>query len=366
MREEIDMIESEEPLGISPRSDRSSENRNGIRQRDIMEPAALLPKEPGKHGTTPQLFLHERGNPGQVLTGLCGLVATCERPYEEVAEQIEDVAYELCETGKLDLVVDQIGRIATFFERLERKNDEQCRDLADVYLLIGQIHQFAGKFDDSITWFDRAAIVDDRYPEPFHCLATSFRQLHDVPRAIKSLEQEIKLAPGNYYSYLLLADVYGEAGRLGDVEACLRGLLERDPENMQGLHRLIRHYEDTDPSIDTALLKRRLMGVSKSFNRIEAVIRSYYLCREKKYAEAVGFVDTWLARSNGTTITLLVKAHAFGGLHQYARRRRVIDEFKKKNHGRAEVMRNKLREFSLVFGDAAANRIGKLLLLPWR
>ncbi|MBN1757573.1 MAG: hypothetical protein JW863_04610 [Chitinispirillaceae bacterium] len=332
-----------------------------------MEPAALLPTEPEFPKKTPQLFIHERGNPRQVLAGLCNLVVSCERPYEDVAEQIEDVSYELCETGSCEPVVGQLGRVTAFFEQLDGKNDEQCRDLADVYLLIGQIHQFAGKFEESISWFDRAAIVDDLYSEPFHCLAASYRQLHDNVKTIRSLEQELSLAPGNYYSYLLLADAYEEEGRTDDIEACLQGLLERDPENLQGLHRLIRHYERTDPSIDTALLKRRLMGVYKEFNRIEAVIRSYYLCRERLFADAIGFLDTWHRRANGaTTINLLVMAHAYGELRQYARRRRTIDEFKKKNHGRTDVMTTKLGEFAAVFGDDAADALRKLLLFNER
>jgi tetratricopeptide (TPR) repeat protein len=360
------MIEHEECL-TGPSSGGVSGNHYSNRgRRDIMESAALLPNAPEGSGKTPYLFLRERGEPLQVLTSLCGLVVTCERPYEDVAEQIEDVSYELCEAGKLEKVIAQLGRVAAFFERIPGKNDEQCRDLADVYLLIGQIHQFAGKFNESVTWFDRAAIVDDRYPEPFHCLATSYRKLSDHANTIKSLEQELELAPGNYYSYLLLADVYEEEGRPDDVETCLRGLLERDPENMQGLHRLIRHYELTDPSIDTALLKRRLMAVNKKFNRIEAVIRSRYLCRDGKYAEAVGFLDTWHDFSNGTTITLLVKAHAFGELRQYARRKRIIDEFKQKNHGRVEVMQTKLREFASVFGEKAAAKLNRHMLLAGR
>ena len=328
----------------------------------ITEPAASLPPELQKN--TPDLSLHENGDSLQAFSGLCTLVTSCERPYEDVAEQIEDKAYELCEDGRIDAVVRQLGILADFFERLEGKNEEQCRDLADIYLLVGQIHQFAGQFFESIPWFTRAAIVDDRYPEPFHCLATSYRHLHQFDSAIKSLEHEIELAPGNYYSYLLLADVYEEEGRKADVEECLKRLLERDPENLQGLHRLIRFYENAEEPIDTSLLMRRLMGVKKEFNRIEAVIRAYYLCRSSRYAEAIDFLDAWHPRSNGITITLLVKAYACSEMRQFSRRRRMLAEFKEQNHGRTEVMQTKLREFAAVFGDEAADTLQKMLLLP--
>jgi tetratricopeptide (TPR) repeat protein len=329
-----------------------------------MESAALLPSEHRKD--SPSLYIHEENNPLQALTGLCALVASGERPYEDVAEQIEDKAYELCEAGRLDLVVEQLCGVADFFEKFTGKNDEQCRDLADVYLLIGQIHQFAGQFFESIAWFTRAAIVDDRYPAPFHSLATSYRHLHEYDSAIKSLEHEIKLAPGNYYSYLLLADIYEEEDRSDDAERCLKRLLERDHENLQGLHRLIRYYEHSDAAISTSLLKRRLMGVNKEFNRIEAVIRAYYFCREGKFAEAIEFIDNWNKRSNGVTIMLLVKAYVFSEMRLYARRRKALAEFKMQNHGRSEVMMTKLREFASVFGDGAAEALHRQLMLSSR
>lgn len=302
------------------------------------------------------------GDSLKVLDHLCGLVAGAERPYEDVAEQIEDRAYELCENGSIDLVLQKLKRLTSFFEGLDDKNDEHCRDLADVYLLTGQIYQYAGLFTESIPWFSRSAVVDDRYPAPFHSLAESYSQLREYDNAIKSLEQEIMLAPGNYYSYLLLADLYEREDRTGEVEKSLKRLLERDPENIQGLHRLIRHYEETDDTIDTTLLIRRLMKISKRFNRMEAVIRSFYLCRVEKYIEAIEFLDNWKNGANVVTITHLVKAHVYSETRQYSRRRQILNDFKVQNHAREDVMRSKLHEFGTVFGDTAAERIEKLLL----
>jgi tetratricopeptide (TPR) repeat protein len=315
--------------------------------------------------TTAQPFsIAERGDAQQALTRLCDLVTALERPYEDVAEQIEDKSYELCESGQLDAAVAQLNRIARCFEQMVDKNEEQCRDLAEVYLLIGQIHQFAGKFTESISWFSRSAVVDDRYPAPFHSLATSYSQLHEYDNAIKSLEQEIILAPGNYYSYLLLADLYESEGKPSDVEKCLKRLLERDPENIQGLHRIIRHYQITDPSIDTTLMKRRLLGVNKQFNRTEAVIRSYYLCAEGRYAEVIDFLSNRRREADGGMVASLIKAHVYGEIRQYSRRRQVLTEFKLQNHLRSEVMLAKLQEFGVVFGEHAATSLQKLLLFP--
>ena len=302
----------------------------------------------------------------QTLNRLCNLVISCERPYEDVAEMIEDKAYELCEEGKLEEILRQLKNVADFFERLGNKSEEQCRDLADVYLLTGQIYQYAEKFPESIPWFKRASVVDDRYSAAFHSMATSYAHMHEYDAAIKSLEQEIILSPGNYYSYLLLSDLYEGEGRLEDVEECLKQLLVRDPDNIQGLHRLIRHYTNYNSRIETTLLERRLMGINKEFNRMEAIIRSYYLCYYKRYDEVVAFLDKWHSGSNGVTITMLVKAYVMGELRLYRKRRQAISDFRMVNNGREDVMKSKLKEFGAIFGDKAAERLRKVLFLSPR
>ncbi len=312
---------------------------------------------------SPQLSILTAEDSLKTLRRLCDVVTGYERPYEDVAEQIEDRAYEICESGDPKPALEQLSKVAYFFEHMGDKNEEQSRDLADVYLLIGQIYQFAGQFVESILWFLRSTVVDDRYPAPFHSLATSYTQLEEYENAVKSLEQEIALAPGNYYSYLLLADLYQRSDRKSDIEACLKRLLERDPENIQGLHRLIRFYSETDPGINTSLLQRRILGVGRVLNRIEAVIRCYYLCREKRFDEAIDFLDKWHQGTDGITITFLVKAHVFGERRQYARRRKMLAEFKMRNHGREEVMLAKLREFASVFGTEVSYTLQKLLFL---
>lgn len=312
--------------------------------------------------SAPILSLAQQQDPHQSLIHLCDLVVALERPYEDLAELIEDKVFELCEPGKIALALQELSRVVAFFEQLEEKNEEHCRDLADVYLLIGQIYQFASQFAESIPWFSKAAIVDDRYPAPFHSLATSYTQMHEYSNAVKSLEQEISLAPGNYYSYLLLVDIYERDGRCDDVEQCLKRLLERDPENIQGLHRLIRYYEQSSQSIDTSLLERRLMQAHKTFNRMEAVIRAYYLCKEEKFKEVLEFLDTWQRDAREVTIIYLVQAHVFSHQRLYAKRRQVLRQFKEHNHGREVVMRSKLHEFALVFGGDAASNLTSLLL----
>ncbi len=307
--------------------------------------------------------LRHKDNAFGVLANLCDMVIGFRQPYEDLAEQIEDRAYELCESGKLEKAVELLCGVCSFFERMIDKNEEQCRDLADVYLLIGQLYQYAGRYEESITWFSRSAVVDDRYAVPFHNMAASYSYLHDYENAIKSLEQEIAVAEGNYYSYLLLADLYEKVSRTKEVENCLKRLLERDPENIQGLHHLIRHYEKTDPAIDTTLLIRRLLSVNKKFNRTEAIIRCYYLCREGKYAEIIDFLSKRRREADGGMVASLILAHTYGEMRQYSRRRQILNEFKIQHNGRKEAIIAKIKEFGTIFGEQAAALLRKQLLL---
>lgn len=295
------------------------------------------------------------------LTKLCDLVVLCERSYEDMASAIEMNAYELCNSGNNDQAIEQLGRIAYMFEHMVDKNEEQCRDLADIYLLIGQIHQFAGHYVDSIVWFSRSAIADDRYPEPFHSLADSFSRLREYDDAIRSLEQEIALAPGNYYSYLLLADLYEKEGRPEDVEYYLKQLLDRDPDNIQGLHSLIRHYRRSGKDIDTTLIRRRLMGVVKPYSRSEAIIRSWYMCVDGRHAEALDFIEPWHTQAGGSTVTCLVKAYLFHKLRRTGGCRKMLEEFCSRNRNNTEAMAGALREFTVLFDNAAAKYLCRQL-----
>lgn len=302
-------------------------------------------------------------DPEIALENLVALVTHEERPYEEVSEQIEDKAYELCDRGNIAVAVDKLGKLTVFFESIGEKNDELCRDLADVYLLVGQIHQFAGLFSESIQWFTNASIVDDRYAAPIHSMAVSYTHLQQFDVAIKCYQQELTLAQGNYYTYLLLADLFEREHRVEEVEQCLQKLLERDPGNIQGLHSLIRHYEQRDQSIDTTLLVRRLLGVNRKLSRVEVVIKSYYLCRSGRMAEVIDNIDIWIGSAETATITDLIKAHVCNEMRQYKKCRKILQSFKELNHGRVEIMTAKLQEFRTLFGDAAADALAKILLL---
>jgi tetratricopeptide (TPR) repeat protein len=176
--------------------------------------------------------------------------------------------------------------------------------------------------------------------------------------AIKSLEQEITVAPGNYYTYLLLADLYERGGNFNRFEVIIRRLLERDPGNIQGIHKLIRFCEHDPSHTDVELLRRKLLNRSEGLNRIEAVIRAYHLLQTGQSEEAIKFLAGWSSAAPDISIIHLANAHIYGQTHQYSKQHQELSCFKIKNHGREDVMKTKLKEFASVFGNEAAERLG--------
>jgi tetratricopeptide (TPR) repeat protein len=295
------------------------------------------------------------------LKKLCKLVSNYAYPYEDLAELIEDKGYEECKEGRDESVIEELAQLSTFFENMDNKNEENARDLADVYLLTGEFCQCSERFSDSISWFKKAIVVDDTYDVPYHSLATSYLSLGETEKAVQSLKQEIQVAPGNYYTYLLLADLYEKQENYEAVEETLRNLLTRDSDNIQALHKLICHYRKRNPQLDVELLRRRLINADKELIKLDLVIWTYHMCEDEKYDETLNYLNERELEFPGISITRLLKAYIFGCMRQYVKKRNELQEFRKLNHGREEFMRNKFDEFAKIFGEKACSRLQKKL-----
>jgi tetratricopeptide (TPR) repeat protein len=298
---------------------------------------------------------------GLTLSQLCTALVRMEVAFEDVAEFVENRTYALCVKGKCDSAISKLEALTEFFETMPDKNEENCRDLADIYILIGEVNQYINNFKESIEWFRKAAVVFDRYAVPYHNLATSFIALGDLEGAVKSLEQEIALEPGNYFSRLRLADLFEQLGESEKEEECLKQLLSRHPENIQALHKLIVHYEKQRPAVDIELLRKRLIAIKRNFNEIEMVIKTYHLCQDELFGKALDFLDQRKEENPAMTVLHLLRAFVFGEMHQFARKRKELTEFKQQCHGKMEYMKNKLDEFEHIFGKHAVVRLGKIL-----
>ncbi len=297
------------------------------------------------------------------LAQLVNLVVTCSRAYEDLAEHIENKAYDACIHGRVEPAIKQLVHITSFFENLPCKNEENCRDLADVYILIGEINQYFRCFESSIQWFEKAILVNDRNDIPYHRLASTYLQLNQLRKAIVCLQQEIAVAPGNYYAYLSLADLCVRIKDYQLLELTLEQLLERDPDNIRALHRLIIHYQQRVEGTDVEFLRRRILKANRTLSKMDLVIWTCHMCAAGKLEEAMEHLHIRQQQSPQMTIIHLLKAHIYGKQSQYVKKQRELEEFVDQNHGRPEIINNKLSEFESIFGSLAATRLKRKLVL---
>jgi tetratricopeptide (TPR) repeat protein len=291
------------------------------------------------------------------LRQLCDSILNCTREYSEIAVSMENKAYEEWKAGHVTFAVEQLKRVVGFLDRPADKNDQAQKDLADVYFLIGQLCQYSGLYSDSIDWLSKSVFIDNGNSLSYHSIAESYIKTGKIHQATRSFERELSLDEGNYFTYIELACVYDRDNKPEKAEECLRKLLVRDPNNMQGIHQLIRHYEKNDPGINVNLLIKRLLHIDKKFSWMEAMIRSFYLFRNGKNSDAIDFLAVWERDNHPSPVIHCVKAYLFARLKNVRQRRREIDSLKALCKVRQDVIVGHIDEFRNVFGDAAAEKL---------
>lgn len=291
------------------------------------------------------------------LQYLCDSILKCTMDYSAISVHIENKAYEEWKAGHATLAIEQLKRVIGFLDRPANKNDQAKKDLADVYFLIGQLCQYSGLYADSIDWLSKSVFVDDGISLSYHSIAESYIKTGDIHQAARSFERELSLDEGNYFTYLELAGIYDRDNEPDKAEECLRKLLVRDPDNMQGIHQLIMHYEKNNPSINVKLLIKRLLTINKKFSWMEAAIRSCYLYKMNKNGDAVDFLSSWELENQMSPVLLCAKAYIYVRLKNVRQRRREITRFKELCKDRQDVIAGYINEFRNVFGDVAAEKI---------
>jgi tetratricopeptide (TPR) repeat protein len=299
----------------------------------------------------------------ETLLQLCESIMCGYAVLRDIRDTLENKTYEMCSNGNCSEALNIVKRLADYYESLPNRTADDDKNLADVLAIIGGIYQYNGSYAESIVWFNSALALDNKKAGVYHSRAESYLQINDVDRAIESLQQEIALEPGNYFSILRLADLYKQLNDIGKEEECLDRLLERNPDSITALHRLIRLYEEHYPEVDVELLRRRLLAVNNTYNEIEMVIRVYHLCRENRNADALAFVNEQLANAPAMSMMYLLKAYICGITCSIDAKRSALIEFKKSCNNKVPFMDNKLEEFSIVFGEKPMLRLAKMLRL---
>lgn len=291
----------------------------------------------------------------------CKTISNNDKTYEEISDLLEDYAYSACIEGNGKNVLDELNRLSRYYQRRKSLDVESIRDLADIFLLAGEVSAFLGDETESIELFRKAAFTDENYDRAQHSLAMAYSQIGDVKSATICLEREIFVSPGNYFSYLILADMYEKLKENKNVETILKKLLDRDTDNIRALHKLIMHYEKVDPKLNIQLLRSRIINSSPELIKHDLLIWVYHMLKNELANEAVEMLVILENEYPGISLINLLKAHVFGSLKLFSKKRRELEEFKRQNYGRSEFMKNKIDEFEKIFGKIEADKIRKKL-----
>ena len=177
------------------------------------------------------------------LSELCQFIIDEEYAYDDLAEVIEKKASYSIDSSDVENTVKHLSDLADHLQYMEGKSDETIRDLCDIYLLIGDVLYATNHFEECVQWYEKGSLIDDRFDVPLHSLGMGYLALGKIDLALKSFKQELKVAPGNYFTYFIMVDIYEYRGELQLVEELLNALLERDHNNVMAMHRLITFFE---------------------------------------------------------------------------------------------------------------------------
>jgi tetratricopeptide (TPR) repeat protein len=295
------------------------------------------------------------------LQELCDQITEGGRSLGDIFEYVQDAAYAECDKQSAHKAVKRLQSVALFIERVENKTDEICRDVGQIYALIGEVFQHVGEFAKSVQWLEKAIIVDDQYDVTYHSLANSYIHMGNSKQAVKCLTQEIRVAPGNYFAYHVLADIYDQLGESEKFEQTLEKLLERDQNNIRALHKLICHYEKQNPEVQVELLRRRLINTKANLSKRELIIWTYHMCAEDESSQALAYLTKRLDERPDMRIIFLLRAFIYGKMHQYRKRTNELALFAEQSKSRNDLMAVNLADFESIFGEEAARSLSEKL-----
>ncbi len=109
---------------------------------------------------------------------------------------------------------------------------------------LGVLQQTELKFGDSIQTFQRILSADPVYPQVNFFLGVSYYGLNDLPKAIASLEQELKTVAPHPRTRSYLATLLESSGRNDEAIQQLNHLLADNPENADALYQLARLHKN--------------------------------------------------------------------------------------------------------------------------
>jgi tetratricopeptide (TPR) repeat protein len=108
--------------------------------------------------------------------------------------------------------------------------DEVTADIVNALFELGWYLHYAGRADESLSYFDRAVRLDPNHADLFlHFMAQAYFQLARYDETVNLLHRRLVRSPNSNSSRMLLAACYGYLGKLDDARKVWHELKEIHP-----------------------------------------------------------------------------------------------------------------------------------------
>ncbi len=135
--------------------------------------------------------------------------------------------------------------VAEFNEALESDAGNKDKAIALIYLAI--ISDSKSKYDEAITYLNRAQNYDKKNPDIYKNLAIVYRHKKDYGNAIKYTKETLSLNNRDPGTVTLLGNIYFETGKYKDAIEQYNEALKSSPENGAIIYNLgSAHFRDGD------------------------------------------------------------------------------------------------------------------------
>ncbi len=135
--------------------------------------------------------------------------------------------------------------VAEFNEALESDASNKDKAIALIYLAI--ISDSKSKYDEAITFLNRAQNYDKKNPDIYKNLAIVYRHKKDYGNAIKYTKETLSLNNRDPGTITLLGNIYFETGKYKDAIEQYNEALKSNPENGAIIYNLgSAHFRDGD------------------------------------------------------------------------------------------------------------------------
>ncbi len=193
------------------------------------------------------------------------------------------------ETQWVDMAVSNAAKAA-----------ELDKNLVQVNITSGMIHNGTGNYQQAINDYNRALAADPLNAEAYRGLAQAFENTGDHEQAEHTYRRAIRLRPDYWAGYNALGIFYFHQNRYEDAKDQFRMVTELTPDNYRGYMNLGSMYYYTNEPEKARSFYEKSLALENTFLASSNLATIYY--SEGRFAEAARMYETALKLHEGNYV----------------------------------------------------------------